>query len=973
MPERSLSDGAMRRLAGLFLDAQADQPQAARAAIQRGLVEFGLTFFEFAVIAARREPAAYAPVLDLSIEVTKSWLNGDTISNKPNENERRARFAIGMMKLNPQLTRLAANAVFALPEGHVLRDAAAIKTALLEMLNSATGTRYPDLGAGPAAENLGSALDAAAGLIEHALLDPDEVLVLIEHGERWADAPHLNDRGREFRRNAAFVLARAAIAARDAGDDEKRRACLARARAISRPILGDGPAAELSREDRLWAALLEELEIEGRGDARGFSSLANLARATAGKRDDIALLSARITSRAHYRAARYSDVVDLLAPVLPILEQRYLTAVAADAVSDSGNDFGEASINLAFALAQLGRWPEALTTLDRAKSLRLRYQAILRASAAGRHVLEFEAALLDHARGLPPRGNAGRDAADTDPVAADLTLHARLVEAYRSLRDSPGARKLASPNVRAIARCLDRDEAALVLGLAHTGVLIALIGPRDTQVPERTEMLRGDLATRLINVLADAEQGWIIVSQTPELAADARPALTRLLTEIDEILGKKVSAMLARRAVRRLVVIPHGLLHLVPFWALSSLAHLEVTVAPAAAHLVASRQRQLFVHPSALVVADPTLDLSLTRIEAVAVATHLSKAGFAVRSIDGTEADKVRVTSATHEASLLHFSGHGRSDILNPSGSGLEVFPDFARFGLTGNDPLADLARSVHWPPMQNHHRKTNASVDRVLHEKVSPYSASVERRLDSPHGTLIGTYFWQTDPASPGDLKEGDNVAAVHGRFAALAEIDRHGRPIDARPVRLAELWTVGDVLASGAFKRCRLMFLSSCDAALGGISHQIDEFAGLPAAFELAGVRTVIAPLWRVDAAAAVLFADFFYQALCESSGRIDVVALVARAREQLRTLSRARAAERLAALGRQTGAPLVAFVAEAAAHLIAEGPEQPFAHPYDWAAFHVSGVTGLRLDRGSFLDRVRVAVANAAENLKARVGLV
>src|SRR5215831_2634350 len=114
MPQQDLNPAAMRALAKLILSAELDPPEIAEAAVKRGLVNFGFTFMQFAAASTRESPERHARVTELITRVGRSWLKGDTISSKSDEDERRARFALDMSKMNPVLTRLAADAVFRL-------------------------------------------------------------------------------------------------------------------------------------------------------------------------------------------------------------------------------------------------------------------------------------------------------------------------------------------------------------------------------------------------------------------------------------------------------------------------------------------------------------------------------------------------------------------------------------------------------------------------------------------------------------------------------------------------------------------------------------------------------------------------------------------------------------------------------------------------------------------------------------------
>src|SRR5262249_20829719 len=80
-------------------------------------------------------------------------------------------------------------------------------------------------------------------------------------------------------------------------------------------------------------------------------------------------------------------------------------------------------------------------------------------------------------------------------------------------------------------------------------------------------------------------------------------------------------------------------------------------------------------------------------------------------------------------------------------------------------------------------------------------------------------------------------------------------------RRIQLAELGSAGDMAVSGALRGVRLAVLSACQTGGGGLGWGPDEFAGLPAALTLAGVRTVVCTAWKVDDALAALAVDLLW----------------------------------------------------------------------------------------------------------------
>jgi hypothetical protein len=144
-------------------------------------------------------------------------------------------------------------------------------------------------------------------------------------------------------------------------------------------------------------------------------------------------------------------------------------------------------------------------------------------------------------------------------------------------------------------------------------------------------------------------------------------------------------------------------------------------------------------------------------------------------------------------------------------------------------------------------------------------------------------------------------------------------------------------------------LVTLSACQTALG--KHEPGEgHLGFPQAFLLAGSRSVLVSLWKVDDTATALFMDRFYQNLLGKRAGLRAplakAEALAEARSWLRGLSRAEALRRGAELaqGVERGAgrpklPLAPQVPPAAAG-VRDEEARPFAHPYYWAAFVLVG---------------------------------
>jgi hypothetical protein len=226
---------------------------------------------------------------------------------------------------------------------------------------------------------------------------------------------------------------------------------------------------------------------------------------------------------------------------------------------------------------------------------------------------------------------------------------------------------------------------------------------------------------------------------------------------------------------------------------------------------------------------------------------------------------------------------------------------------LAGGDPFATWGQAVaSW----DEHNGTRAGevpgVGRLVEEQLTDDAR--ERRLEhGATGTLWARY-------------EGDEL------------------------VRLAELWTAGDMLVTDTLDGCALAVLSACESGSGSLGvEKVDEAAGLPAAMQLAGASTVVATLWPVGDALGALFVDMLYAGLAERAadgGDVDVAALVQATRDELRTLGRDAAVDRIDALRRATSDPIARFTLEAFCADVTRRNETPFYDPYDWAPFFATG---------------------------------
>jgi hypothetical protein len=699
-----------------------------------------------------------------------------------------------------------------------------------------------------------------------------------------------------FRSSAAGACLLRAIRARDAGDADGQRAWVQRGVAI----LGTESL------ETATVQLLGALYTAGDDDRRAAETFARVTDDPDAD-EDLRRSAAMFEARSRYGTGEYQRVIDVLEQRVGAFEERYLTAVRADAIDWAGSNLGDVVINLAFSLAQLGRWGDALRVLDRGRSLRARYRAALRHSEAGGQLLDLERELYRFERGV---GGADEEAPgrDEDRLAQAVLPRTRLLEAYRRLRPRLPIETVEPPTVAELARVLAGDEAAVLLGATTDEMLLAAVLPGEEE-PSIARVVAFAVDRWMDLFVRDDGTGWL----TGIESAAPRERLAAALREVLDLAGVALGQLpdeLAERGVRRVVVVAHRWLHLVPWWAVSTFEGFDVVqTAPSAADLVAARRAPTPALGShALVVANPTVDLLAAPAEAAAVDRRLADLAIRSTRLDGPAATEEAVMSAMLEhPGVLHFCGHGRSDLVSPDRSALLLHPDLDE---AAGDPFAAWAAAVTaWDVRDGERAGEVPGVGRLVEEDAD--GALVRRLEHGPTGTLWGQY-------------DGDRL------------------------VRLAELWTAGDMLVSDALDGCALAVLSACESGSGAIGvATIDEAAGLPAAMQLAGASTVIGTLWPVGDALGALFVDMLYERLvAHRGGDVDLAELVQSTREHLRGLPRDAAVAAIDALRRATTDPMARFALEAFREEVAARDGAPFADAYDWAPFFTTGTGRARV---------------------------
>lgn len=172
------------------------------------------------------------------------------------------------------------------------------------------------------------------------------------------------------------------------------------------------------------------------------------------------------------------------------------------------------------------------------------------------------------------------------------------------------------------------------------------------------------------------------------------------------------------------------------------------------------------------------------------------------------------------------------------------------------------------------------------------------------------------------------DSGFGVGPTDAARGYFDRFTQMNKFHPSRKPEadgmrLLTVAMAMTELRLRACRLVVISACESGVPRI-HGGGELTGLPNAFLLAGAKSVIASLWKVDDRATYLLMRYFYEEWTGGCGAEPSPAVaLAKGRQRLRQTDRATA---VTILGSDAPSDFAG--------------EYPFQHPGFADAFHCYG---------------------------------
>ena len=357
----------------------------------------------------------------------------------------------------------------------------------------------------------------------------------------------------------------------------------------------------------------------------------------------------------------------------------------------------------AFASSRLRVYEDlALDLLARADAKSLADAFVTVERARSRVLLDAVLRSIDRSTAAPGQDSAGAAAAQTrDEIAR---LRARLATLHSSVARNAaesGERRGVTPTLLEELRTAEQEMERLVTrAQSARGVASLFAQPLDAgEVLARLEhddaMIAYFIAGEELMAFV-AQKGGITSVRCIAHASDVGPLVDKLLYQLragvrgadarslraikalsrslhDLLLGPILEQVPSVNEAKRLVVVPFGPLHAMPFAALFDgerylIERFEIQTAPSASIACADRQERAVATGRPLVIA--VADEQAPLIEQEARALGASRTADVIEGADATIA---RVRASVRGRSMLHFACHGRFIGALPNASGLKL------------------------------------------------------------------------------------------------------------------------------------------------------------------------------------------------------------------------------------------------------------------------------------------------------------
>jgi CHAT domain-containing protein/tetratricopeptide (TPR) repeat protein len=400
---------------------------------------------------------------------------------------------------------------------------------------------------------------------------------------------------------------------------------------------------------------------------------------------------------AHFTARRWEDAHNAFATARDLTEAFYAAALLREVREQEVGANARMVARDAFCLARMGRPAEAWHALERGRARALR-QGMDRARAR-RALASAAPAARERYESLTGREQALREALalpEDDPrrrpyheVRDELASVARERQAIeRDLLASAGIDLGVPTSAELQGAPLLQDGRTGLLSVVPTdhgtaAFLLTAGGLRHRVIEDFT---RSDVEALVQGPDDDPEWGGWLGAYFPQFASQRardhwRATMDGTLDALGRRLWPALDAMLRAAGVDRLVLVPQGMLFLLPLHAcpLDGTAPRvcdRYTVAYAPAGAVLARMASEEITPSdnlrPLIVDRPTPDLRHT----VSVAPAIESALDNPVTLWEREATQPKVLETIRSANVLHFYGHGEYNWIEPEQSGLVLTPD---------------------------------------------------------------------------------------------------------------------------------------------------------------------------------------------------------------------------------------------------------------------------------------------------------